>query len=71
MALNTRENRASAVSLTPGAPPSPTPNAAMDQEWRQESGWGYGGILVGGAVAGGRRPDLLFGGGFLGRGRIG
>ncbi len=50
MPLDNRERRASAVSLNPGAPPSPTPNAAMDQEWRQESGWGYAAILIGEAV---------------------
>ena len=47
MALNSREKRASAVSLYPGAPPSPTPLASPDQQWRQEVGWGYAGILVG------------------------
>ena len=47
MALDTAEKRASAVSLNPGAPPSPTPNALLDQEWRQESGWAYSGILIG------------------------
>ena len=50
MPLDNRERRSSVVSLNPGAPPSPTPFAAMDQEWRQESGWGYAGILVGAAV---------------------
>jgi hypothetical protein len=47
MPLDSPENRASAVSLTQSAPPTPTPNAAMDQEWRQESGWGYAALLVG------------------------
>lgn len=23
-----------------------TPNASKDQEWRQQSGWGYSGILA-------------------------
>jgi len=67
VALDTREKRASVVSLNPGAPPSPTPNAAMDQEWRQQSGWGYSGILVGVPVVGIRRRNLLIGGGLLGR----
>lgn len=52
MALDTREKRASAVSLTPSAPNTVTPNAAKDQEWRQESGWGYSGITIGLPVAG-------------------
>lgn len=47
MALDNREKRASVVSTNPGAPPSPTPLAAMDQEWRQAGGWAYSGILVG------------------------
>lgn len=47
MPLDSQERRASAVSLNPGAPPSVTPNALNDQEWRQESGWGYAAILVG------------------------
>lgn len=50
MPPDTREKRASAVSLNPGAPPSPTPIALPDQEWRQESGWAYSGILVGAPV---------------------
>ena len=48
--FDTREKRACAVSLTQSAPNTVTPNAAMDQEWRQESGWAYCGILVGAAV---------------------
>lgn len=47
MALDNREKRASVVSTNPGAPSSPTPLAAMDQEWRQAAGWAYSGILVG------------------------
>lgn len=50
MPLDNPERRASAVSLTQSAPPTPTPNAGMDQEWRQESGWGYAAILVGAPV---------------------
>ncbi len=50
MALDSREKRASVVSTNPGAPPSVTPLATPDQEWRQESGWAYSGILVGVAV---------------------
>jgi len=47
VALDTREKRASVVSLYPGAPPSVTPDVTMDRGWRQESGWGYSGIFVG------------------------
>lgn len=48
MAIDTAEKRRSAagvpfVVLGPGV----TPNAAKDQEWRQQSAWSYSGILVG------------------------
>ena len=46
MALDSRENRASAVSLFSAAPPSVTPLASPDQAWRQEAAWCYAGILV-------------------------
>jgi len=51
MAIDTREKRQSAASvgMLP-VPPTPTPNASKDQEWRQEAGWGYSGILAGEAV---------------------
>lgn len=47
MAIDTREKRAStvAVSLYPLGP-SVTPNSDKDQEWRQQAGYGYSGILV-------------------------
>ena len=32
--------------------PTVTPNAGADQEWRQEAGWGYAGILAAAVVAG-------------------
>jgi len=53
MAIDTREKRQSAASITmywTGA--NVTPNAAKDQEWRQEAAWGYSGILAAGAAAG-------------------
>ncbi len=59
MAFDTREKRASIISTNPGAPPSPTPNVAMDQEWRQEAGWGYAGILVGVPIAVEFEPLIL------------
>jgi len=48
MAIDTAERRRSAAGvaflpLTPGV----TPNAAKDQEWRQQAGWSYSGILAG------------------------
>jgi hypothetical protein len=46
MALDTREKRASAVSLTQTAPPTVTPNSTPDREWRQQSGWGYSGLSI-------------------------
>ena len=52
MAIDTREKRASVVGINMFFGPSPTPNAAQDQEWRQEVGYGYSGILAAGAPAG-------------------
>ncbi len=40
MPFDNREERSSILSVTQSAPPSPTPNAAMDSEWRAQSGWG-------------------------------
>ena len=34
------------MSLYSGAPPSPTPNATPDAEWRLEAGWAYSGNAV-------------------------
>lgn len=46
MAIDTREKRASIVGIDRLSGPSVTPNAAKDQEWRQEAGYGYPGILA-------------------------
>ncbi len=40
MPLDNREERSSILSVTQSAPPSPTPNATHDSEWRAQSGWG-------------------------------
>lgn len=56
MALDTAEKRASVVSLAYAAPPTVTPNAAPDSEWRAESGWGYSGISV---TAVGGQPVMI------------
>lgn len=47
MAIDSREKRQAVASihLTGWSPPSPTPNASKDKEWRQEAGWGYPGIV--------------------------
>jgi len=52
LAIDTAEKR-KAVAAIPGIPfaVSVTPNATPDQEWRQEAGWGYPGILAGEAEA--------------------
>lgn len=47
MAIDSREKRASAVGITSVMSIGLTPNASKDQEWRQEAGWGYPGILAG------------------------
>lgn len=46
MAIDSAEKRRSIAGL-PHLIPGITPNASKDQEWRQESGWGYSGILAG------------------------
>ena len=46
MAIDTREKRQAAAWVSGVGPPSVTPNALKDQEWRQESGWGYSGIAA-------------------------
>ena len=46
MAIDSREKRASIVGINYVSGPSPTPNATKDQEWRQEVGYGYSGILA-------------------------
>ena len=61
MAIDSREKRASVVGINYISGPSPTPNAAKDQEWRQEVGYSYSGILaaVAGAVGRLKRGLLL------------
>jgi hypothetical protein len=56
MALDTAEKRASVVSLAYAAPPTVTPNATHDSEWRREAGWGYSGISV---TAVGGQPVMI------------
>ena len=52
MAIDSREKRASVVGINRLAGPSVTPDAAQDQEWRQEVGYSYSGILAAGGVTG-------------------
>ena len=49
MAIDTAEKRKSLSGIQWTLMPGVTPNAAKDQEWRQQAGWGYSGILAGGA----------------------
>lgn len=51
MAIDTAEKRKSLSGIQRSLIPGVTPTAAKDQEWRQESGWGYPGILASGAAA--------------------
>lgn len=46
MSIDSREKRQSIVGINYLSGPSPTPNASPDQEWRQEVGYGYPGILA-------------------------
>jgi len=49
MAVDTAEKRKSAAGTSfgyCGIIPGVTPNSSKDQEWRQQAGWGYSGILA-------------------------
>ncbi len=50
MAIDTREKRQSIAGISVYFNLGVTTNASKDQEWRQEAGYGYPGILTGGAV---------------------
>lgn len=48
MAIDSAEKRRAISGIhSPAAGPGVTPNASKDQEWRQEAGYGYPGILAG------------------------
>ena len=49
MAIDSAEKRRSISGIQHFLIPGVTPNASKDQEWRQESGWSYSGILAGAA----------------------
>jgi hypothetical protein len=46
MAIDNREKRQSTVGINRVGGPSVTPTLGKDQEWRQEVGYGYSGILA-------------------------
>lgn len=46
MAIDTAEKRRSITGIPFLIIPGVTPNVSKDQEWRQESGWSYSGILA-------------------------
>jgi hypothetical protein len=48
--IDSPEKRRSLSGLLPIFPPGVTPSASQDQEWRQEAGYGYPGILAGSPV---------------------
>lgn len=49
MAIDSREKRQSLANRMP-LPPTVTPNASKDKEWRQEAGWGYPGVVPQGQI---------------------
>lgn len=51
MAVDSAEKRRSVAGIQWTLIPSVTNSATQDQEWRQEAGWSYSGILAGGAAA--------------------
>lgn len=46
MAIDNAEKRKALSGIQVTLSPGVTPNASTDQEWRQQSGWGYSGILA-------------------------
>ncbi len=56
MAIDTAEKRRCVAGIPLGT--GVTPNAVKDQEWRQEVGWGYCGILAAAAVVAAGIVDL-------------
>lgn len=46
MAIDSAEKRRSLSGIQVTLMPGVTPNASKDQEWRQEAGWFYSGIVV-------------------------
>lgn len=46
MAIDNAEKRKSVAGINMLAGPSVTPNSGTDQEWRQQAGFGYSGILA-------------------------
>lgn len=56
MAIDTVEKRRSAAGVPFFLGLGVTPNASKDQEWRQQAGWSYSGILAGEAAD---VPDVI------------
>ena len=50
MPIDSAEKRRSISGIVEPRLPGVTPNAVHDQEWRQESGWSYSGILAGAGI---------------------
>lgn len=59
MAIDSAEKRLSISGIPVPLIPGVTPNSGQDGEWRQESGWSYSGISVGGG-GGGRIVPRIF-----------
>lgn len=70
MAIDTAEKRASISGIHFISGPGVTPNSAQDQEWRQESGYGYSGILAGGASVSTSRRTIFAGSFAMGKAPI-
>lgn len=46
MAIDNAEKRKSLSGIQVTLMPGVTPDTSKDQEWRQQAGWGYSGILA-------------------------
>ena len=67
--LDSAEKRKSASGIhLYAAGPGVTNNATQDQEWRQEAGYGYAGILADDPAAAAAHHRLGFGAGYVRQG---
>lgn len=60
MAINNAEKRKSASGIQVSLIAGVTPNSSKDQEWRQQSGWGYSGIVTAAISVGENVVSFIF-----------
>lgn len=60
MAIDDAEKRKSASGIQATLIAGVTPNSSKDQEWRQQSGWGYSGIVTAAISVGENVVSFIF-----------